>query len=357
MARALQLARRGLYTAHPNPRVGCVLVKDGNVVGQGWHEFTGGPHAEICALADAGSKARAATCYVTFEPCAHYGRTPACVESLIANDVFRVVASMLDPNPKVHGKGLARLSQAGITVDEGLLKAEAEALNAGFIMRMCHGRPFVRCKLGMSMDGRTAMPVSRRQWITSPEARMDVQRLRARSSAIVTGIGTVLADDPSLTVRDPDLLGSDRQPLRGVVDSRLRMPEGARMLRLPGRTVVMTTSDDRAKRLRLTAAGAEVVRIPSDNGQVDLPGVLTYLAGLEVNEVLLEAGATLSGAMLQKGLIDELVLYVAPTLVGDAGRGLFQLVGLGTLAERIDVNIIDMRMIGPDLRLTAHIRA
>ncbi len=355
MARALQLAGRGLYTAHPNPRVGCVLVKEGVVVGEGWHESPGGPHAEIHALNAAGDEVRGATCYVTFEPCPHYGKTAPCVDALVAAGVSRVVASMLDPNPKVHGQGLARLADAGITVEEGLLKGEVERLNAGFVMRMRHGRPFVRCKLAMSLDGRTAPASGKSQWITSQEARTDVQRLRARSSAIVTGIGTVLADDPALTVRDTASLPPGRQPLRGVIDSKLRMPKAARMLGLPGQTLVMTTSNDLPQWEKLTASGAEVVQITERNGHVDLPSALMYLAGLEVNEVLLEAGATLSGAMLQNGLIDEIVLYVAPIFLGDAGHGLFRLPSLDTLGERVEVDVIDMRMIGRDLRLTARI--
>ena len=356
MARALELAARGLYTTDPNPRVGCVLVRDGVVVGEGWHMRAGEPHAEIHALNAAGARARGATAYVTLEPCCHHGRTPPCSDALIRAGVARVVAAMVDPNPRVAGQGLAQLNAAGIATDSGVLAAQAEALNPGFVMRMRHGRPFVRAKLAMSLDGRTALASGESQWITGEPARADVQRLRARSSAIVTGIGTVLADDPSLNVRLAGEPGQDpRQPLRVVLDPHLAMSPGARMLGLPGRTVICTVVNDAAQREQLERAGAQVVRLPGREGALDLPALMDWLAGEQINEVLLETGSTLSGAMLHAGLIDELVLYMAPHLLGDTARGLFRLPGLERMEQRIVLNIDDIRAVGKDWRITCRV--
>ncbi|HFQ13766.1 MAG TPA: bifunctional diaminohydroxyphosphoribosylaminopyrimidine deaminase/5-amino-6-(5-phosphoribosylamino)uracil reductase RibD [Gammaproteobacteria bacterium] len=354
MSRALRLAAKGLYSTDPNPRVGCVLVREDVIVGEGWHERAGEAHAEIHALKAAGEQARGATAYVTLEPCCHHGRTPPCSEALIQAGVARVVIAMQDPHARVDGGGIAQLREAGIEVETGLLEARARELNPGFIQRMQRGRPFVRCKLGMSLDGRTAMASGESKWITSPAAREDVQRLRARSSAMLTGVGTVLADDPSLTVR---IEGVERQPLRVVVDTHLSMPATAKMLSLPGRTLVMTCSDDEAARQRLQQAGAEVCLMPCGAGNsVSLEAVLDELAGREVNEVLLETGATLSGAMLQQGLIDELVIYMAPVLMGDGARGLFHLPGLDSMADKIPLEISDVRAVGRDWRITAKIQ-
>lgn len=360
MARALRLAARGLYTTDPNPRVGCVLVRDGAVVGEGWHERAGEPHAEVIALRAAGADARGATCYVTLEPCAHHGRTPPCTEALVEAGVARVVAAMEDPNPAVAGQGLARLRTAGIAVEHGLLAGQAEALNPGFLKRMRGGRPFVRCKLAMSLDGRTAMASGESQWITGPEARRDVQRLRARSSAILTGAGTVLADDPSFTVRAAELgedepAGGLRQPLRVVVDPHLSTPPTTRMLSLPGSTLIITTSDDTAEADALLAAGAEVVRLPGTPDTVDLDAVLELLGQRGMNEVHLETGATLAGAMLRAGLVDELVVYMAPLLLGDGARGLFHLPGLASMADRVELEIVDLRAVGRDWRISARV--
>lgn len=355
MARALQLAERGLYTTTPNPRVGCVIVKDGVVVGEGWHEIAGGPHAEVHALAQAGEQARGATAYVTLEPCSHHGRTPPCADALLAAGVGRVIAAMEDPNPLVAGSGLRRLHEAGIAVASGLLQTQAEAINPGFIRRMRDGRPYVRCKLAMSLDGRTAMASGESKWITGSEAREDVQRLRARSCAIVTGIGTVLADDPNLTVRFPLPGGHQRQPLRVVLDPRLSMPEDARLLKQPGGVLVVTACDETAARQRLEQAGAAVVHLPHGLDRVDLEGTLRLLAERQVNEVLLETGATLSGAMLQAGLVDEMVIYMAPLLMGDAARGLFRLPGMERMEQRIELNITDLRAVGKDWRITARV--
>ena len=354
MARALRLAERGLWTTDPNPRVGCVLVRDTEVVGEGWHEKAGEPHAEIHALQQAGDKAAGATAYVTLEPCCHHGRTPPCTDALINAGVTRVVAAMRDPNPQVAGSGLLALQQAGIETTDDVLAAEAEQLNAGFVMRMRSGRPHVRCKLAMSVDGRTAMASGESQWITGAAARRDVQRLRARSSAIMTGINTVLADDPSLTARPDDLSEDDlAQPWRVVLDSRLRMPPAARLLGKPGRTLVLTGVTDIDRHAQLMHANVEVVALPLVDGRLDLAAVMQHLGALEMNEVHLEAGAGLCGALLQAGLLDELVIYMAPHLMGNAARGLFDLPGLETLAQRVPLKIADIRAVGEDWRITA----
>ena len=352
MARALVLAARGLYTTDPNPRVGCVLVKDGQVVGEGWHERAGEPHAEVHALRAAGAAARGATAYVTLEPCCHHGRTPPCSRALIEAGVARVVAAMPDPNPRVARQGVAELERAGIRVEIGLLAAEAERLNPGFISRMTRGRPYVRVKLAASLDGRTALASGESKWITGEAARADVQRLRARSSAILTGVGTVLADDPSLTVRDIEI---NRQPLRVVVDGNLSMRADARLLRLPGKTLVVTAADDADYAEPLLEAGAEVMVLAAGAGRVDLPLLMQDLAVREVNELLVEAGATVCGALLEAGVVDELVLYLAPHLLGSSARGLFNIPALESMADRVALDIVDVRAVGKDWRITAKI--
>lgn len=352
MARALRLAKKGLYTAHPNPRVGCVIVKDGVIVGEGWHEYTGGPHAEINALQQAGDKARGATVYVTLEPCCHEGRTPPCTEALKTAGVASVIAAMVDPHSRVAGNGLKELEAAGIKTASGLLEVQAEALNPGFIKRMRFGRPFVRCKLAMSLDGRTAMASGESKWITSEAARLDVQRLRARSSAILTGVGTVLADDPSMTVRSENVRA---QPVRVVVDTHLSMPADAKMLKEAGQTWVFTCADD-GRTAELESAGAKVHSMPFCASDVDLESVLDQLGEMEINEVLVETGATLSGGFLQAGLIDELVIYMAPILMGDSARALFHLPGLDSMEQKIELDVTDRRMIGQDMRITARVK-
>lgn len=354
MSRAIHLARRGLHTTDPNPRVGCVLVREETVLAEGWHQHAGEPHAEINALNAVGHDASGASCYVTLEPCAHTGRTPPCTDALINAGVSRVIVSMTDPNPEVSGKGLDLLRKAGILVEHGLLSDQARELNPGFIKRMESSLPYVRCKLAMSMDGRTALHNGESQWISSIEARSDVQRLRARSSAIMTGIGTVMADDPSLDVRSQ---GSDnKQPLRVVLDTSLRMPCSAKMLRLPGRTLVATKSQDSGKHEALRRAGAEIILVDSDAGSSWLKSVLQYLAvNEEINEILLEAGASLSGSMLTEGLLDEIVIYMAPCLMGQDARPLFNLPKIGAMSERIQIATYETRMIGKDLRITAKI--
>ncbi|WXG58996.1 MAG: bifunctional diaminohydroxyphosphoribosylaminopyrimidine deaminase/5-amino-6-(5-phosphoribosylamino)uracil reductase RibD [Candidatus Sedimenticola sp. (ex Thyasira tokunagai)] len=360
MARALRLAERGLYTTHPNPRVGCVLVRGGEVVGEGYHRRAGGPHAERFALAAAGGLARGATAYVTLEPCCHQGRTPPCTDGLIEAGVSRVVAAMQDPNPQVAGRGLALLSEAGISVEHGLMAAQAKALNPGFVKRMTAGLPYVRCKLAMSLDGRTAMASGESKWITGTEARADVQRLRARSDAVVTGIGTVLADDPSMNVRIehqqlPGVESEDElpQPMRVVLDPRLEMPLDAGMFQCEGRTQVICSGKPGASGDAVVAAGGELFSLSGDERSIDLNEVMKHLAGQEINEVLIEAGATLAGAALAAGIVDELVIYAAPHIMGDGGRGLFHLPGLERMLDRIELEFSDVRMVGRDLRITA----
>jgi len=353
MARAIQLAKKGMYLTAPNPNVGCVLVKDNEIVGEGWHAKAGEAHAEVNALKQAGQKAEGATAYVTLEPCCHHGKTPPCSDALIKAKVKHVIAAMIDPHSKVAGNGLKQLEQAGVYVQHGLLEEQAKALNPGFIKRMQQGLPYVRCKLAMSLDGRTAMASGESKWITSAAAREDVQYLRAKSAAIVTGVGTVLADDPSMTVR---LEGEYKQPIRVVVDTNLSMPTTAKMLSEPGKTILMTCSADDAIAQVLKDAGADIHVMPYCNTSVDLKSVLQQLSDMHINDVLLETGATLSGAMLQAGLIDELIIYMAPVLMGNDARGLFALPGLENMQDKIELDIIDQRLVGQDIRLTAKVR-
>ena len=351
MAQALRLAENGRYTAMPNPIVGCVIVNDGEVVGTGWHQLAGENHAEINALEAAGSRARGATVYVTLEPCAHHGKTPPCAEALVAAGVADVVIGLRDPHPEVDGRGIRVLEQAGIGVRAGVLAREVERQLEGFLSRVTRGRPFVRLKTACSLDGCTAMASGESQWITGPEARADVQRLRARAGAILTGIGTVLADDPSLTVRDPAIDTGGRQPLRVVLDDSLRMPLSAEMLALPGETLVYCTRG--ANRKALVAAGADVVEVGASAGHVDASAVLDDLGGRGVNEVLVEAGPILAGALMTADLVDELVIYQAPHIMGSETRGMFSTPTWTALSDRRPLDIIDTRPVGPDTRITA----
>ncbi len=360
MARALELAERGCYSAHPNPMVGCVLVKDAEVVGEGWHMAAGEAHAEINALQAAGGQARGATAYVTLEPCAHHGKTPPCADALIDAGVGKVIAAMQDPFPEVAGRGLARLAAAGIDTAVGLLDTAATELNAGFVKRVTRARPRVRLKIAASIDGAIAMQSGESQWITGPEARDDVQRLRARCGAILTGIGTVLADDPSLTVRSPDIDNGDRQPLRVVLDSRLRMPLAARMLTTPGDTLVCCLSGADSTPLR--DAGAEVLEcseVAAGEGQtghvVDVDEVLAELASRGVNDVLVEAGPGVAGYLIENDCLDELVIYQAPHIMGSNTRGMFRTPSWTALADRRTLDIIDVRRVGADTRITARV--
>ena len=351
MSRALQLARRGLYTTDPNPRVGCILVRNNSVLAEGWHQFSGGPHAEVNALKHAGDSARDADCYVTLEPCSHTGKTPPCADALIAAGIARVIIATDDPNPKVSGQGMQRLKEAGIKTEIGLMQVQAQALNPGFEMRMRERRPFVRSKLAMSLDGKTALANGQSKWITADAARQDVQRLRAQSSSIMTGIGPVLADDPALTVRDIDT--GNRQPLRVVLDPDLKMPTTAKMLKEPGRTLLFTLSGNKKKKTALTGAGAEVFTLDAKDRQAMVQPVMTQLAGHEeVNEVLVEAGAVLNGSLLCAGLIDELIIYMAPHILGHDARGLFNIPVIEEMNNRFELKFTDVRMIGQDIRIT-----
>ena len=359
MARAIRLARRGLYTTRPNPRVGCVLVRDGQIIGEGFHRKAGEPHAEPLAIQAAGGAARGATAYVTLEPCCHQGRTPPCTKALIRAGISRVVAAMQDPNPKVAGKGLAALELAGIRVASGCQETQAAILNPGFIKRMRTGRPYVRCKLAMSLDGRTAMADGESRWITGSAARTDVHRLRARSDAIVTGLGTVIADDPSLNVRleagqlwDAGDQDAVPVPLRVVLDPRLEMPPDAVMTRLRGNTLIVCCEPRADSRKLLEQAGMEVVELPGEGERISLNALLDFLGQRQVNELLIESGPTLAGAAVGARLVDELVIYAAPHLMGDGARGLLNLPGLARMEDRIALEILDLRMVGRDIRLT-----
>lgn len=349
MARALRLAERGLATTDPNPRVGCVIAAGERVLGEGFHARAGGPHAEIEALREAGGAARGATAYVTLEPCSHHGRTPPCADALLAAGLRRVVFAAGDPNPRVSGGGAARLAAAGVLVEGGLMEAEARALNPGFLSRMERGRPFVRLKLAASLDGRTALASGASRWITGEAARADVQRLRARSGAVLTGIGTALADDPRLDVR---LSGADRQPLRIVLDRRLALPATARLLEPPGEVLVFTSAAALGAGAALAARGARIEALPLAGGGLDLAAMLARLAVLEVNELLVEAGPTLAGALLEAGLVDEVVLYLAPVLLGPDARPLALLPPTESMERRLGLELTESRRVGADLRLT-----
>ena len=351
MSHALHLAERGLLTTTPNPRVGCVLVKDEVVVGEGWHERAGGPHAEVHALIDAGMRARGATAYVTLEPCSHHGRTPPCADALIEAGVARVVAAMLDPNPLVSGRGLEKLRAAGIETAWGLYENSARELNLGFVSRMTRGRPWLRLKAATSLDGKTALNNGISQWITGAEARQDGHHWRARACAILTGIGTVRDDDPQLNVRGVE---TDRQPLKVVVDSRLEIPLSARLL--DGTPVLVATAGEEAGKVtELRARGAEVLVLPDAAGKVDLPALMQELGRRGLNELHVEAGCKLNGSLLRAGLVDELLLYLAPCLIGDAARGLVDLPELVNLADRKALAIRDLRQIGEDIRVLARL--
>jgi len=356
MARAVELARKGLYSTHPNPRVGCVIVRDGEVVGEGWHVRAGEPHAEVHALRQAGERARGACAYVTLEPCSHHGRTPPCADALVKAGVARVVAAMQDPNPQVAGNGLQRLREAGIEVASGVLEAEARALNPGFLKRMEQGLPFVCAKLAMSLDGRTAMASGESQWITGPAARAAVQRLRARSSVVLTSAESVLFDQARMTVRGEELglddalttLALSRPPLRVLVDGRLRLPLDAPFFQAGPALVVTAAGEDP----RYAAAGHELINLPGSEGRVDLPALLRTLAGRGVNEILLEAGAGLVGAFARQGLVDEYQLFVAGTFLGSDARPLLDW-PLSKMSEAPRLKITEMRAVGDDWRVTA----
>jgi len=347
MARAQRLAERGLFTTTPNPRVGCILVKDGQVVGEGWHARAGEAHAEVHALRAAGERARGATAYVNLEPCSHHGRTPPCANALIDAGIARVVAAMRDPNPQVSGGGMSLLTLAGIQAEVGLLETEARELNIGFIARMTRGRPWLRVKTASSLDGKTALLNGESKWITGAAARADVQAWRARACAILTGVGTVLADDPRMNVRGME---TPRQPLKIIVDSHLNTPPAAQILH--GGALIACAVDDPGRRAALEAAGAQVLCIPGPKGRVGLAALIGELGRRGLNEIHVEAGATLNGALLDAGLVDEWIAYLAPLVLGDAARGVFALPPLTDMANRLPFQLLDSRQIGGDLRLT-----
>jgi len=369
MQRAIRLARKGLFTTDPNPNVGCVIVKNGEIVGEGWHQRAGLAHAEINALKQAGDNAKDATVYVTLEPCSHTGKTPPCANALVEAGVKKVIAAMADPNPLVAGSGLKRLQDAGIETGEGLLEAQARELNPGFIKRMDAGRPFVRVKLAMSLDGRTAMASGESQWISGEASRNDVQRLRAQSSAVLTGIDTVLADDPSMNVRltaeqlnivaaqDADAARNVawvRQPKRIVLDSQFKIPAAAKIFSQAGVSsggeCIVYTSLNVDNR---DAYPFTIETIAVQDGRIDLHALMTDLAKKEINLVHVEAGSVLCGALLKNGLVDEIIIYMAPHIMGDNARGLFHLPGLEQMDDRIALSITDVRAIGDDIRITA----
>jgi diaminohydroxyphosphoribosylaminopyrimidine deaminase / 5-amino-6-(5-phosphoribosylamino)uracil reductase len=349
MTRALQLAEQGLFTTRPNPRVGCVIVKDGKIIGEGAHLKAGEPHAEVFAIQQAGAAAKGATLYVTLEPCSHTGRTPPCSQAVVNAGISKVIAAMQDPNPQVAGSGLAHLQAHGIETASGLMQAQAIELNPGFISRMTRQKPFVRCKIAASLDGKTALSNGVSQWISSEPARLDVQYWRASSCAILTGIGTVLADNPSMTVRD---IAINHQPLKVIVDSQLQTPINSKILQ-GGNVLIAFASDAQNKSAELFKAGAELLCIPNVDGKVCLNTLLSHLAAREINEVLCEAGEGLNGALLAQNLIDELLIYYAPKLMGSAAKNMFDMPALTAMHQSIDLQILDMRQIGVDIRLRA----
>lgn len=371
MAEAIRLAWRGLYTTHPNPRVGCVIVKDGLVVGRGWHEVAGQGHAEVNALRAAGSAAKGATVYVSLEPCSHHGKTPPCANALIGAGVAQVISAMEDPNPKVSGNGHRLLQQAGIHTACGLLESQARAINPGFYKRMQGGLPWVILKSAMSVDGRIAMASGESQWISCSHSRADVQRLRARVEAVITGVETVLLDNPALNVRPalwPKAMDGDErlsgwhwpeglaplQPLRVIVDSRLRTPPSAAILQGPGRVLIACTGRDENRAAALEQAGAEIVPLPARQGRVDLSALLCVLAAREVNEVLVETGGQLAGSFVAEGLVDEWVCYMAPKLLGSQARPVLSLPGIERMAQAHNLQLADLRQVGQDIRMTYH---
>ena len=352
MALALRLAERGLFTTQPNPRVGCVIAHGEEIVGSGWHQRAGGAHAEVFALNDAGDRARAATAYVSLEPCAHFGRTPPCADALIAAGVARVVIAHEDPFARVDGRGVDRLRSAGIKVESGLMTVAAREINRGFLSRIERGRPWLRLKLAMSLDGRTALANGESKWITGNAARADVQAWRARSSAILSGIGTILADDPQLTVRLPNVDAGDAAqvaPLRVVLDRDLRTPAAAKVLDGTAPTLILHGGEAEPIDQRFERVERAAVEI--HEGRLDLSSVLALLAAREINEIQVEAGPTLCGALFAEGLVDELLLYVAPVLLGNDARPLLDLPALSDMAARWKLDVVDQRMLGADWRL------
>lgn len=348
MSIALELAERGQYTVHPNPVVGCVIVRNNEIVGQGWHEVAGGPHAEVRALESAGERARGATLYVTLEPCNHTGRTAPCTDAVIRAGVSRVVVASEDPNPRVRSRGIAQLSQAGIEVVSGVCARAAGRLNRGFFKRMNTGMPFVTLKMAASLDGRTAMPDGESQWITSEPARRDGHRLRAMSSAVLTGIGTVERDDPALTVRFEE---TARQPDRIVLDGNLSISPDARVFDGPGNVYLFTTAASSVPRELETKRGVEIIACEGDNGRISLQEVLRECASREMNAILVEAGSRLGGNFMNSRLVDEVVVYMSPDLLGSDAAPMFDLPGIARLADRIEMQCVRTECLDPDIKL------
>ena len=349
MARALKLAKKCFYTTHPNPRVGCVIVRGGEILAEGWTQKAGSAHAEAHAISRSTASLTGATVYVTLEPCSHYGKTPPCSEALIKCAVSRVVVATTDPNPSVNGGGLDALEQAGIEVETGLMQSQAREINKGFFSLHERSRPWVRLKSAASLDGKTAMASGESQWITSEQARTDGHKFRARSAAILTGVNTVLDDDPSLTVR---LEGVERQPLRVILDSKLQMPPQAKIFTGGGDVLILTCLDnDNKKATQLKKKGANVLQVETHKGRLNLHKVMETLAAMGINEIHVEAGKTLSGQLIAENLADELVIYLAPTILGDNARGMFHIPGLESLQQQKNLIWQDQRMVGNDLRL------
>ena len=348
MARALKLAERGVATSHPNPRVGCVITRNGVVVGEGWHRAAGEPHAEVNALRQAGRLARDGTLYVNLEPCCHQGRTPPCTDAIIRAGICRVVCAMEDPNPLVNRAGISALQHAGINVELGVARDQALYLNRGFVSRVTRGIPWVTLKIAVSLDGKTALASGESQWITSEEARRDAHRVRSASSAIVTGVGTVLRDNPRMTARMP---GVERQPLRVILDSRLSTPVDAAILDEPGNVLILTSPESVVDADLYPKTNVEIMGCAMQGSSVDLQAVLEELGRRGINDLMLEAGARLSGSMLAQGLVDDLVVYMAPDLLGDAARGMFGIPGIESMQDKQKLRFRDLRQIGRDMRL------
>ncbi len=354
MQRCIELALKGEYSSKPNPRVGCLIVKEGQVIAEGWHQFAGEVHAEVHALNQIDTSLKGACLYVTLEPCSHHGKTAPCCDAIIAAGLSKVVYGMIDPNPEVAGEGISKLKAAGIEVEGPLLSDKCAELNPGFIKRMTSGLPYVRCKMAMSSDGRTAMGSGESKWITGEEARQDVQLWRARSSALITGIETILADDPVLNVRleDAEVL----QPLRVICDSNLKLPIEAKTLQTPGNVLLVSATEEEFKPSSTQLAGLEQVCLPNDENKVDLQELLKFLAkDKECNEVLIESGSTLAGAFIKAGLVDEIILYMAPKLLGHNGLPLFTLPGLESMEDQISLEYSDVSLLGKDCRMRVRV--
>ncbi len=354
MQRCIELALKGEYSSKPNPRVGCLIVKEGQVIAEGWHQFAGEVHAEVHALNQAQASTSGASLYVTLEPCSHHGRTAPCCDAIIAAGVSKVVYGKIDPNPEVAGKGLSKLKAAGIEVIGPLLAEKCADLNPGFIKRMTSALPYVRCKMAMSSDGRTAMASGESKWITGVEARQDVQKFRARSSALISGIETVLADDPSLNVRldDAEVL----QPLRVICDSNLRLSPEAKTLQIPGNILLVSAIEKEFETAEKKVANLEQICLPNAEKKIDLHALLKFLAQVkECNEVLIESGSTLAGAFIKAGLVDEIILYMAPKLLGHKGLPLFTLPGLENMEDQISLEYSDVSLLGKDCRMRVRV--